>query len=646
MQKTRPVKQFTVSAAADSGFQGSLRVTSDGELMVNYQAQAPVAPGHRIAAAQDKDGNPMLFSIGGDGRLYLIGQLPGSPSGWTQIDLSSAMGADLVALSFGLAQAADGSLFLGVALAPATDPTQSTLYLANGLPNDIQDPAWQDMAARWVARPALVSVDPSGTTNLGTPAISRILIGDALAADSTPLVIVVASVAGEAQHYFVNGDTGSSEWLWKNYPLPLDAAQVVDLVIGCNALGLGTYALTVDPSGNQTALTFTSVPDQYGQTYNRQFQTPPGARSLAAIPDPNHYGYSQLFVGGDGLYWFPSTGQAANAAAVTILPQSPSGRIYELEVRENSQQIVIWWNDSGENLYFVQGRQSNQASGPAWSEPLVLRSQVTQIAAYCSQPRQTSAIFYVTGGSQLGLMYQASTSTLWKETPIPLSDTGTVESFNCYTSQIQFTSEQGMPLANLPIRVSASELTYTTINGNLYVLAADQWITVNTDPTGTLTCINRVTDIATPIYTVAADFLTAPVVLNPADKVIGGLAGIKSGDDLKNAKKQDGTPLISGDYSDEVYDYAAYSIDQLNYMLAKLPANGAPAPDSGASQYFVIRSSLPRGRVDAHRGGHRQRHALDHLEPEALEPHDPGRRGCSSCGTGRPRPGAGSAPPS
>lgn len=583
-KKLLPAQQLSLATTPGSDLGANLRVVLDGELMTNYQAVLPVAPGHRIAAAQDRSGNPMLFSIGGDGHLYLIGQAPGTASGWQQIDLSACLGDALYGLTFGLAQASDGSLSLGLALAPSSsDTSSSTLYLATGLPNDTQDPAWQGMASRWVARPAQVGAAGATTQNLGAPPISRILIGDVLDAGSPALVIVVAQVGGEAQHYFVNGDTSSSAWQWQDYPLPLDAATVLDLAIGFTPLGVGTYALCRDPSGTQTSLTFTSVPNAYGQTYNRQFQAPSGARCLAAIPDPNDYGYSQLFVGGDGLWWFPSAGQAANASAQVILASSPGGSIVEMQVRENSQQIVIWWFDRSENLYLVQGRQSNRASGPGWSEPLVLRGQVTQIAAYCSQPRQTSAIFYVTGAAALGFMIQAEASTLWTDMPIPLSDTGEVDSFVCYTSQLQLLSEQGMPLAGQQVAISASQLSYTTINGNLYVLDGTQPITVTTDPTGSITCINRVTSLATPIYTVSAEFLSAPIVLNPASKVIAGLAAIQTGSDLRGATKQDGSPLITGDYPDEVYDYGAYSIAQLNTMIAALPTNGAPSSTSSAS---------------------------------------------------------------
>ena len=59
---------------------------------------------------------------------------------------------------------------------------------------------------------------------------------------------------------------------------------MLDLAIGFTPLGVGTYALCRDPSGTQTSLTFTSVPNAYGQTYNRQFQAPSGARCSKRPP--------------------------------------------------------------------------------------------------------------------------------------------------------------------------------------------------------------------------------------------------------------------------------------------------------------------------------------------------------------------------
>lgn len=579
----RPSSKKVSLATVDGADVGaSVQVITDGELMVNYQSSMPVAPGHRIAAVQDRDGNPMLFSIGSDSLFYLIARDPQSPTGWSQRDLTAGLGA---AVAFGVTQRGDGSIYLGLAVASAPGATDSTLYLTAALPGDPADATWASMASHWVARPALLTNDQGSVRDLGAPAVSSILLGEN-GADGGTIAIVVAAVDGEEQHYFVNGRVAGDRWMWRNYPLPIDAGRVIDLAIGKHSLGAGTYALCRDLSDTYTTLTFTTLPNRYGQTYNRQFTAPPGANALAAIPDPANHAYTQLFVAGDGLSWFPSTGQAANASAVEIV--APGIAIHGLEVRENDAQIAVWWNDGAEDLYYLQGAQTNDPARASWSAPLVLRQQVTQIAAYANRPRETNAIFFVTGGAQLGFMYQDPTSTLWRETDIPLSDTGKIETFNCYTSTFQLLSARGVPLANIPIAVTASEWIYATVNGNLYALDPARPVSVRTDATGTITCINKTSDISTPVYRFRADFLPDSLAVNPADKLIAGFAQIQSADDLKAARRQDGTPVVTADLPDEVYDYGAFCMQQLSTILAQLPADGSDMPPTTTTSFAAI----------------------------------------------------------
>ena len=585
INKKNTSKATSLQASASYEEGPTVKVLPDGELMTNYQAYLPVAPGNAIGAVQDPDGNPLIFSIGSDGQLYLIGRDTEEFTGWNQLSLTSALG-DVTATAFQAVQAENGNVYVAVAISQPSDLTQSTLYITGAMPNTITDSAWQGMGTQWIERDAMVSSGTGGTNppdDLGTPSIESILIGES-GTTGIPAIIVAAEVNGATQHYLVNGDTTNNDWSWKTYPKPSDTASISSMAMGKTSLGYGVFVLGPNLSGTDLTLSFTTFVNQYGSTYNAIYQAPEGAVSLQVIADPNHYNYAQIFVAGsNGLSWFPSTANGGNDPSVPIFGSAETGNIRQLQVRQTANDIAIWYDNTQEDLFFVQGPQASDAASAVWTAPLALRSQVTQIAAFNNMSENGgNALCFVTGSSTLGVMYQDRENSVWNEMDIPLQDNGEVQSFTTYTSQAQFTTERGLPLAGRPVQVSASQTTYCTVNGNLYGLSPNERITVNLDPQGMISFMQKVSDISTPIYTVTADFLEADYVLNPADKVLAGLAGIQSGDDLKNATNQDGTPVITGDYPNQLYDYGAYSVDQLNQMIAALPADGANQESSGA----------------------------------------------------------------
>lgn len=581
MQRSTP----TVFEQSLDGIQDSLVTSVDGELMTNYLPCMPVSAGQHIEAGQDEHGEPMVLSIGGDQQLYLICRDQTSSSGWKQVDLSSCLGSDFEAQAFGLGQSENGALTIALAGVRSGNTADVEVYLTGYLDNDPAASFWNDFASQWVPR-----TPPSQDE---TALISRFLIGDNNGTDA-PMVIAQTNQDGNLGHFFINGDVNDDSWTWKAYPLPNDADQILDLVIGKTSYGAGTFALY------QTAgvlnLVFTSIPNQYDSTYNVPLTAPAEATCLAAIPDPQNANYSKLFVGGQGLSWFNSDNLSRDAVSEPILSSEAFPNIYELLVRQDSDTIALWFNNHQEDLYYMFAPQASNE----WSIPLLLRQQTAQIAALRNQIRQTNEVFFVGGDNTLGYLRQDPLSTLWREIDIPLEDTGTVQEVQCYTTSVQFADANSNPLINVPIGVNASEWAYTQVNGNLYILDdnEDAPITVHTDALGYLTLINQVGDLSTPVYTFQHPNTKENLIANPSTKVTEGLAAIQSGDDLKNATNQLGEPVITGDYSDDVFNYAAYSIGQLSTIMAQLPANGSDytgGESTQAKQAYVPRfSALPK----------------------------------------------------
>lgn len=559
-----------------------ITATLDGEIMTNYQASSPVSPGSHIEATQDVNGDPILFSLSNQNQLFVICRDHTSGSGWQQINIGTNLTDKPVIQSFNTTQGKDGAIYIVIAASSDDQPDNSTVYISNPISNDIANAHWD--AISWVARPSIVQIPYADPETLAQPKVSQFYMGNDQYSGN--IIIAVARVNNQYQHYFVNPDATDTSWDWRSYVLPETADEIYDIAIGSCSKGFGSFALY--KVGPNTALSFTSFPSSNGQTHNRQYTSiPNNAKCIEAIADNNNYGYAHLFVGGDSLVWYPSTEQSSDASFQTLA----NNTVVELDVRQDSSQISIWWIDPSENLYFSQGTQVSNPTDQNWSQALIIKEQITQIAAYNNQDRNTSTIFFVTGASDLGYMYQDAQSTLWYETDIPLEDVGAVQEFKCYTSQVRFCTEEGAPLNNIALQLSASEWTYTTVNGNLYALDDQNLVTVHTDQNGTISFINKISSIATPIFTIKSDAFEDEIVLNPAKKLTEGLASIQTGDDLKNAKKQNGDPLFDASkYSDQQLDYMASSFSQLSDMIAQMPENGAMRTSNDSTALKVVPS--------------------------------------------------------
>ncbi|HSR52661.1 MAG TPA: hypothetical protein VLV83_17710, partial [Acidobacteriota bacterium] len=68
--------------------QKRISMTVDSELMKNYTATSALSGQRALRMLQDKQGNPLIFTVGGNGELNLTFRSAGSASGWKQVGLS------------------------------------------------------------------------------------------------------------------------------------------------------------------------------------------------------------------------------------------------------------------------------------------------------------------------------------------------------------------------------------------------------------------------------------------------------------------------------------------------------------------------------------------------------------------------------
>lgn len=542
---------------------GSIRVIANSELMKNHATGLPVSAQQRMAVCEDADGLPLLFTIGTDNILYLIKHLPGSPTGWERIDLSSAIDANKEAATFAVSQDRDGTIHLALALRSKADATDASLYVAPQLSNNSRDDVWSHLAARFVPRPYAA----------GKITISELLLGSNDDGQGKPLALAAVEMQDgaitRAEHYFINTDADDTSWGWQLFPIPENATHMIDMAIGTVEGDRGVYALYQTLSGPSLSFTGPSDPDYPDKRPNYGFNLPQNsaATCIAALPGQDGVN-SVLYLAGSGIYAF----SGSNQDATTIWSGNEIDSIHEIFAEEDTLNVSLWMVAGDSALYHVRGLRNDDTK---WTYPLPIRQNVAQIAALRDQKRLTSQIFVVHADSTLAYLYQDPGTTLWRESNVPLADTGNILEFNCYTTHLHFEDESYQPIFNKPVQVTASAWSFVTINGKVHSIDPTTPATVLTDAQGNITIINKVEKLATPIIHLQADFLTHALDVNPGHKISEGLKQVKGSDDLTNAQLRNGQPLLDKSFDQGTLDGAAQSVQQLTQAGASLPVNGA-----------------------------------------------------------------------
>ena len=511
----------------------TLTVTADAEVMQNYQSALPVAANQTLAAVEDSAGNPMVFSIGGDKRLYLIMADPGGPTGWKQLDLTASLSRWGTPTTFTVSQVPGGNITLAVAAAPSTGAP--VIVAAGPLSNDAAQTDWTKLADYWV-----VVGNPQPQATLDALYLGPV---DASSGYGIPLLAVGFSggTPGAPNDYlFTPGVTATGvSWSASPFPTPTDSSDIHDYAMGTVAgLGTGVYIL-YDNTLGQSQLVFMTLPDAYGRHYARELTAPSGATCLASTASSG--GGTDLYVGGtSGVFLFSSKNQGDRAVGLGIASSQdvPGLREGGLLVRQDqvSGGTTAIWALSGENLLYFH---SSATEPGGYSKPVVFEAGVAEMAAIRSQTKRANQLVFVKtdvlSNPSIVWMWQDPQSSLWQRDLIPLQDTGNTYQFNCYTTTLTFTDPQARARAGLKVKVYASGWTRAIINGVAHLLDQDTGVTATTDLTGNLTLINPITDLATPRFVIMADdpaSFDGALVVEPAFKVYNRLRQIQSASDI------------------------------------------------------------------------------------------------------------------
>ncbi|MGE7471489.1 hypothetical protein ACQKLX_18750 [Bosea sp. NPDC003192] len=569
---------------------GAIVSRTDADIMPNYRASRTVSVTHPISAVHDRNGDPAVFSIGTDDQLWVCFRDPAQPTGWRQVSLGEGLPSDAKVTAFDTTQVSTGEYAVALALAPSGDQSSSVVYVSGWSGNDFCATDWSAFAGSWTRRDPDIPLDAAapghGTRPVQGAVAKTILMGNQGSVDKPAAIIVVVQEGGDANHYFVNGDTSSALWSWAVYPLAENPDRILAIAFGHVSAGagvFGTYVLYEIAGTKNLHFVGAVAPVADQLPYNLPLDVDPAAQCLAALADPVAQHYSNLYVGGAaGVDFYPHQTQTLKAAGgVRIIELDADNPIGEIAVAQDSDNISIWMlAPSKQTLWYSTGPQPKGKEPGEWSAPIVLLQHVAHISALRQPKRQANQLLCALSDNQLSYQWQDPATTLWHNVDIPLEDTGAAQEFPSYTSTIHFEDEAQNVMVGMQVAVTSSQWTYATINGYVWELSPDAPVEVRTDAFGNLTIIAPTLTLGTPVYHVQPRPQSGSGAgnLNPAAKAIQRLSQIRTGDDLRAQFPE---------LSKKQAEFGAQTISTLTAYIAGLPADGSNVDGSQPA------SSLP-----------------------------------------------------
>ncbi|GJM34735.1 MAG: hypothetical protein DHS20C18_37360 [Saprospiraceae bacterium] len=570
----------------------TLEVTS--RFMQNYEQKSKVSNHQQIGTGTTSDNKVLFFSVGDDLNLYVFQQDEGAATGWSSINLTEQLDGEVH--HFAVAQDTSGNPVVAISILPTGDQNNSLVYHTKDL-----SAANANRWLGWGKQPQIGKVQ-------------KFAVGVGSANNET-YIAFAALKNSNVTTYFVNAN--ATTWSPDQVDLPENAQAVLDLKIGHFAQyeqvmspgepplsQASIYTLFKNGNGDSELITET-IP---GAKRKHSIAVDADAQVIGLTPDAN--GDTQLFVGSKNLYFYDIKAQSSDASTATEAGAYLIGQFDEtidaLAFDKNIPTVLdIWARTAAGNLYVAHEQNGN------WSSPIRLAEQVSpEVTTWKNPVSGHTDLFYVDGNSQLYYLRQDSTTTLWKQHYIKTELLDEMEEIECYSIQVKAYDDEGSPIANQNIAISASEVTQVLLNKKNYYLDQYTWVQAPTDAQGRLTILNRIDKISSPHIRLAGNFFSGIVEVMPYAETKANLSTFvqKMKDDPdavsnqqvaswdKTTGKMTQQPLLQDQYKDTQNITSAHqALSQLITLTDTtntLPPNvKVPAGQKGGSTLVTVGSS-------------------------------------------------------
>ncbi len=561
-----------------------MKINFNSELMENQKHAVVMAPDLGFEVLQSKDGDALFYSIGTDKVFYLTREVTQTSTGWSRIDLSSALssqhgGGTVAAKTFSVAQNAQ-TLGIDLALVVTVNGTDF-LYLSLG--NQNTDAAWAK-GVSWTVIPFDAGTPPAPLT------IADVLV----------MNIAAAGGGGAVENIFVDilrrpGDP--LKLLDRYYIQPGGAPQwnphklAADLAAGSIASCLGNRTddpvpgiYTFGTIGSTQELIFTPQYNYFRPNVApspARLTLPPGASAVASAL--NGSGVSNLFVAGTaGLYLFTPDNQHDQAHPVAIVTNAVVAGASALAAATDAGRTAVWGIGAQGNLFYVACPAGREADAAAWSKPVPLLPNVEAFAFFLNLGAGNSVLFAHVDGQNLIQLTQDPVTTDWRQRSILLPSTrpDDLVSYNSFTTHVRIIDDHGVSVPNAALAVTSTSRVSVYLNDVYHVLSPTVAVSVAADATGVLTVVQETQSLAAVCFRVAVT--AAPGVaadVNPMSNAMTRLSAVRTGDDLAKVQVADTRgkrrPLVPKTVSADDRSAAAKSLANFVQISSGLPGDGS-----------------------------------------------------------------------
>ncbi len=568
-----------------------VKITYSSELMKNYLHAELISPQNKFEALQTNDGLSLLFTIGTDGIFNLVQEENAKSSvGWLKTDLSSAQikkdfaeQSHVICRTFDAGQSIEDDT-VGLAMVVETSANAvGTDHLYLSLGNSNQDISWAK-APKWLA----YEYD-NPNTQLSKLVIANILFSELAGGKQYIIVDVLrdpSSAVKDISRYYIDPDkTGGYYWHEKDLPIDIEADNYTSCM-GRLPHGLIDGIYTSGHAGSRGQLEFSPIKNEFGGgppppvRLNLPQNSIPGSMASTRNADLT----TDLYVtSGDSLYYFASSNQNDSAQGALLLTNDFLIGASHLYAYRTSAQVFLWALNRANQVIYLSCPINEITTPSSWSNPVPILTKVDLISPYVNVINNGNTFFAV-GGSHIFRMQQSPGTGVWTKQRITLpapSATSPAQSFSSYTTTIQATDANNLPLAKSPILVSSATRSSFFIN-NLYYILDTTPIPIHTDTMGNITIIETENNLH-GTQLIVAEQGGSSVHINPMSKPYNKVAKLNTVSSLKNAviTNNDGTtkPLVSPVTTKNSLEMVAQS----NRELAKAYASFSTTPVSNFS---------------------------------------------------------------
>ncbi|MEM6624210.1 MAG: hypothetical protein AAF674_18465 [Pseudomonadota bacterium] len=556
----------------------TLTMHVSAELMKNQTLNAPISPTGEIKVVQNAQGVPLVFSLAG-GALDLLHHDADAPSGWSAVALLPGFAGYVEATAFDVVQANDGKISLTVALSK-TKGGATDLFTAWGLTSDLAD--WGGVGKTAHHVPGLGSGFRADHILMST--------GDA----GAPLCVATGQEGGAETRYHVPGNGGSATPF--KFPQNVEAKALIQMTAGA-AIGQRAFYYLYNEGEAQSLIATTIAENGIGSsTYSWSPGDPniPGTRRYTAIATP-------VVVSDDPITVSSDLFAATKTEGILVYPNARSeGQVVAKDLRDahalsvhHDGNSVSVWALLPKGLYYIKGTRADKTY--TFGDPVLFATDITQLGAIRNRKRNANELFAITGEGAVRHWWQDPGTTNWRSSTIRVKDQGTLVDQSTYTTHINLSGEQGSAIAPATLSLTASEWTYATVNGRVLMLDDQNPVAVQADAAGNVTVAIAADDLSVPILHAGSGDFAGTVSIWPNGKVQKGLAAVKDGDGLRDARTQGGGHVFDTSQNNDVMTAIAGKVGAISQagatnhplsqgqVFAKYDPSGSKATDALAS---------------------------------------------------------------